>query len=200
MARSTARPSHDDLPLIEAMIRGDQSAMSTLYDRYASGVLGLALRITREQADAEDVVVDTFSQVWREAARFEIGRGSVGAWVATIARSRALDVVRSRGRRHNLDDAAEADASISAPAMGATTPSPMANLLADERSRRVKAALETLPPPQRAALELAYFEGLSQSEIAERLVEPLGTVKTRMRLGLRRLKELLAPLGPGGIA
>lgn len=182
------------------MMRGDQSAMSTLYDRYAPGVLGLALRITREQADAEDVVVDTFAQVWRDAARFELGRGSVGAWVATIARSRALDLVRSRGRRRNLDDAAEAEASTAPPAMGTTTPSPIANLLADERSRRVKAALEALPDAQRAALELAYFEGLSQSEIAERIAEPLGTVKTRTRLGLRRLKELLAPLGPGGIA
>ncbi len=174
--------------------------MSTLYDRYAPGVLGLALRITREQADAEDVVVDTFAQVWRDASRFELGRGSVGAWVATIARSRALDLVRSRSRRRNLDDAAEAEANTTPPAMGATTPSPIANVLADERSRRVKAALETLPPAQRAALELAYFDGLSQSEIAERIVEPLGTVKTRTRLGLRRLKELLAPLGPGGIA
>jgi len=174
--------------------------MSTLYDRYAPGVLGLALRITREQADAEDVVVDTFAQVWRDAARFEMGRGSIGAWVATIARSRALDLVRSRGRRRNLDDAAEAESTTAPPAMGTATPSPMATLLADERSRRVMAALETLPPPQRAALELAYFEGLSQSEISERLREPLGTVKTRVRLGLRRLKELLAPLGPGGIA
>ena len=174
--------------------------MSTLYDRYAPGVLGLALRITREQADAEDVVVDTFAQVWRDVARFEVGRGTVSAWVATIARSRALDLMRSRGRRQRLDDAAEAEAGTAPAAMGTATPSPMANLLADERSHRVKAALETLPTPQRASLELAYFEGLSQSEIAERLNEPLGTIKTRTRLGLRHLRELLAPLGPGAVA
>ncbi len=181
-------------------MRGDQSAMSTLYDRYAPGVLGLALRITRERADAEDVVVDTFAQVWRDAARFESGRGSVAAWLATIARSRALDLLRARGRRHKLDDAAGSEVSTTPPAMGTATPSPMSALLADERSRRVQDALATLPPPQRAALELAYFEGLSQSEIAERLDEPLGTVKTRMRLGLRRLRELLGQLGPEGHA
>lgn len=201
MAQIAATPAPlDDLPLIEAMMRGDQTAMSTLYDRYAPGVLGLALRITREQADAEDVVVDTFAQVWREASRFENQRGSVAAWLATIARSRALDLLRSRGRRRRLNDAAEAEASVSAPAMGTVAPSPMSALLADERTRRVQTALATLPASQRAALELAYFEGLSQSEIAERLGEPLGTVKTRMRLGLRRLREVLAPLAPGGIA
>jgi RNA polymerase sigma-70 factor (ECF subfamily) len=197
---ATPVTQHDDAPLIEAMMRGDQSAMSTLYDRYAPGVLGLALRITRERADAEDVVVDTFAQVWRDAARFETQRGSVAAWLATIARSRALDLLRVRGRRRKLDDAAEAEVGVAPPAMGTATPSPISALLADERSRRVQTALETLPPPQRAALELAYFEGLSQSEIAERLDEPLGTVKTRMRLGLRRLRELLAPLGPEGMA
>lgn len=180
-------------------MRGEQAAMSMLYDRYAAGVLGLALRITREQADAEDVVVDTFAQVWRDAARFQGDRGSVGAWLATIARSRALDLLRSRGRRNKLDDAATAEVNVAPAAMGMPTPSPMAALLADERSRRVQTALATLPPAQRSALELAYFEGLSQSEIAERLDEPLGTVKTRMRLGLRRLREVLAPLGPGGM-
>ena len=181
-------------------MRGEQAAMSSFYDRYAPVVLGLALRITREQADAEDVVVDTFAQVWRDAARFREQRGSVSAWVATIARSRALDLLRSRGRRHRLDDAAEAEAGVAPPAMGASTPSPMGNLLADERTRRVHSAMATLPPAQRSALELAYFDGLSQSEIADRLNEPLGTVKTRMRLGVRRLRELLAPLGPGGTA
>jgi RNA polymerase sigma-70 factor, ECF subfamily len=182
------------------MMRGDQSAMSQLYDRYAPGLLGLALRITRERADAEDVVVDTFAQVWRDAGRFETQRGSVGAWLATIARSRALDLLRARGRRNKLDAAAEAETGTAPPAMGTTAPSPISALLADERSARVRAALAMLPDAQRRALELAYFEGLSQTEIAERLDEPLGTVKTRMRLGLRRLRDELAPLGPGGTA
>jgi RNA polymerase sigma-70 factor (ECF subfamily) len=190
----------DDTPLIEAMMRGETTAMSQLYDRYAPAVLGLALRITREPADAEEVVVDTFAQMWRDAARFAAQRGSVGSWVATIARSRALDLLRARGRRIRLDDSAESLAVVEPAAMGSATPSPMASLLADERSRRVQAAMATLPAAQRTALELGYFEGLSQTEIAERLDEPLGTVKTRMRLGLRRLRELLAPLGPGSAA
>ena len=174
--------------------------MSELYDRYAPAILGLALKITREHADAEEVVVDTFAQVWRDARRFQLERGSVASWLATIARSRALDLLRARGRRTRLGESADAMSALGPPAMGSATPSPLAALLADERSRRVQAALATLPVPQRRALELAYFEGLSQSEIGERLDEPLGTVKTRMRLGLRRLRELLAPLGPGGAA
>jgi len=199
-ATAATQRSPDDAVLLAAMTQGDAAAMSQFYDRYAPAVLGLALRITREQADAEEVVVDTFAQVWRDASQFEAARGSAAAWIATIARSRALDLVRSRGRRHRLGDAADAMAPVAAPAMGAATPSPMAAVLDDERSRYVRAALAGLPESQRSALELAYFDGLSQTEIAERLDEPLGTVKTRMRAGLRRLRDVLAPLGPGGVA
>ncbi|MGH7524238.1 MAG: sigma factor, partial [Gemmatimonadales bacterium] len=117
MAQTAASHLHDDASLIEAMMRGDQAAVSALYDRYAPGVLGLALRITRERADAEDVVVDTFAQVWRDAPRFRADRGSVAAWVATIARSRALDLVRSRGRRLTLDAAAGAASGVAPAAM-----------------------------------------------------------------------------------
>ena len=195
-----AAPPHDDIPLIAAMMRGEATAMSHLYDRYAPSVLGLALRITREQADAEEVVVDTFAQAWRDVGRFEAGRGSVAAWLATIARSRALDLLRARGRRTRRDDAADTMSAIEPAAMGSAPPSPMAVVLADEQARRVQSALAALPAAQRQALELAYFDGLSQTEIAERLDEPLGTVKTRTRMGLRRLRELLAPLGPGSVA
>ncbi len=187
----------DDSALVLSMTSGDASAMSTLYDRYAPGLFGLALRITREHADAEEVVVDTFAQAWREAARFEGGRGSVAAWLVTIARSRALDLLRARSRRGKLVDAAEADTTVPA-AMGSGFASPVAGVLADERARKIQDALLVLPDAQRTAIELAYFEGLSQSEIAERLNEPLGTVKTRLRLGLRKMRDLVAALGPGG--
>jgi len=193
---ATRSPLLSDHDLVAAMTRGDEGAMSVLYDRYAPGLLGLALRITRELSDAEDVVADAFAQAWRDAARFQVDRGSVAAWLATITRSRALDLIRSRGRRHRLDDAATAEASNVPAAMGAPPPSPVAAVLADERSRKVQSAMDTLPMVQRTALELAYFEGLSQSEIAERLNEPLGTVKTRTRLGLQRLRDLLSQLGP----
>ncbi|MEI2721545.1 MAG: sigma-70 family RNA polymerase sigma factor [Gemmatimonadales bacterium] len=179
------------------MTSGDSTAMSALYDRYAPGLLGLALRITREQADAEEVVVDTFAQAWRDAMRFEAERGSVAAWLVTIARSRALDLLRARSRRGRLDAAAEAESSAPV-AMGSGFASPMAGVLADERARKIQDALLVLPDAQRTAIELAYFEGLSQSEIAERLNEPLGTVKTRLRLGLRKMRDLVAALGPGG--
>ncbi len=199
MSHAAVRSEPEDATLVLAMTQGDAAAMSALYDRYAPNLLGLALRITREQADAEEVVVDTFAQAWRDASRFESERGSVAAWLATIARSRALDTVRSQARRGRLADAAEAEgASNTAPAMGSAFPSPVANLLADERSRRIRDALMVLPDTQRIALDLAYFEGLSQTEIAERLGEPLGTIKTRVRLGLRKMRELLTALGPGG--
>ena len=187
----------DDSALVLAMTSGDAGAMSALYDRYAPGLLGLALRITREQADAEEVVVDTFAQVWRDAARFEVGRGSVAAWLVTITRSRALDLLRARTRRGRMAVAAEAE-TASPVAMGSGFASPIAGVLADERARKIQDALLVLPDAQRIAIELAYFEGLSQSEIAERLNEPLGTVKTRLRLGLRKMRELVVALGPGG--
>jgi RNA polymerase sigma-70 factor (ECF subfamily) len=199
MAVTPIAASLDDTALVDAMTRGDAAAMSPLYDRYAAGLLGLALRITRERADAEEVVVDTFAQAWRDAANFQPGRGSVASWLATIARSRALDLMRSRARRVRLGDAAASEAEVEPAGMGSSFPSPVADVLADERSRHVQQALGNLPESQRTALELAYFQGLSQTEIADQLQEPLGTVKTRMRLGLRKLRELLAPLGPGGL-
>jgi RNA polymerase sigma-70 factor (ECF subfamily) len=196
-ARDKLSPRCDDVTLIGAMSEGDQGAMALLYDRYAAPMLGLALRITREHADAEDVLVDAFDQVWREATRFDPGRGSVAGWLATITRSRALDLIRSRARRTRLDDVAEREGPVVPVAMGASQRSPVGDVLADERSTRVRAALADLPAAQRVALELAYFEGLSQTEIAARLAEPLGTIKTRMRLGMRRLRDLLASIGPG---
>src|SRR4051812_15012808 len=123
MAQAAVLALHDDTPLIEAMMRGEEAAMSVLYDRYAPVVLGLALRITRERADAEDIVVDTFAQAWRDASRFQGDRGSVASWLATIARSRALDLMRSRGRKLRLDTAAEAESNVMPPAMGSSPPS-----------------------------------------------------------------------------
>ena len=168
----------------------DERAMTELYDRYGTLVYTVAYRIVGQRADAEEVVVDAFTQAWREAARFEAERGSVAAWLTMIARSRALDLVRARGRRERL--AADAAAGTGG---GSGEPDAPAGDRAEDDERRwvVRLALEGLSAPQRQAIELAFFEGLSQSEIAERLNEPLGTVKTRVRLGMQKLRESLRP-------
>lgn len=185
------RDRSPDALLLRAIADGDADALAQLYDRWSAQVFGLALRITRAKADAEDVVIDTFIDVWRDAERFDVDRWSVPAWLATIARRRALDCVGSAERRPRFDDARSAGTPT-----GRAVDPPRSHVEDDARARRVRDAIDALPAPQRAALELAYFDGLSGGEIAERLAEPLDTAKTRVRLGLRRLRELLAPLGP----
>jgi RNA polymerase sigma-70 factor (ECF subfamily) len=167
--------------------------MAALYDRYGQVLYAVAYRIVGQRADAEEVVLDALAQAWREATRFEAGRGSVAAWLTTIARSRALDLVRARSRRDRITATAAAEGPDTAPAMGGWRADPSSGVEHAERRTRVQAALETLSPPQRRAIELAFFEGLSQSEIAELLQEPLGTIKTRVRLGMQKLRECLRP-------
>jgi RNA polymerase sigma-70 factor (ECF subfamily) len=179
------------------MAVGEDAALGDLYDRYGKMVYALALAIVREPADAEEVVVDAFGQAWRQAGSFDATRGSVGAWLATIARSRALDTLRARGRRVRAHERAAllSDEGLAAPITAAGDPAH--SVERTEARRLVSQALAALPGPQRAAIELAYFEGLSQSEIAERLAEPLGTVKTRIRSGMEKLRGLLGPLVEG---
>jgi RNA polymerase sigma-70 factor (ECF subfamily) len=182
-----------DRTLLERAARGEERAFGILYDRYAGLLYGLACRIVGERADAEEVVLESFAQAWREAARFRSEKGSVIAWLTVICRSRALDLVRARGRRIRLVDAAAAAEPEVSPAMGGSDPNPAESVSHQERAKRVAAALATLSPPQREAIELAYYEGLSQSEIAARLDQPLGTVKTRVRLAMEKLREALRP-------
>ena len=194
MPDAAARPSRAaDGELVARAAAGDERAIGQLYDRYGAVLFAVAYRIAGQRADAEEVVLEAFAQAWREAPRFEAGRGSVAGWLTTIARSRALDLVRARSRRDRLTATAAADRPGTSPAMGDFRPDPAGALDNDERRRQVRQALETLSAPQRQAIELAYFEGLSQSEIAERLQEPLGTVKTRVRLGMQKLRECLRP-------
>jgi RNA polymerase sigma-70 factor (ECF subfamily) len=159
----------------------------------------LACAIVVEHADAEEVVADAFAQVWRSASGFEPSRGSVAAWLATIVRTRALDLVRSRKRRARvLEEAAvvtdEGETLVLAP----TLESPDRGAELAETSTIVRKSLAELPLPQRRVIELAYFGGLSQSEIAAQLSEPLGTVKTRMRAGMDKLRQALRPLLEAG--
>ena len=182
-----------DSDLIAQAAGGDERAIATLYDRYGGVLYAVAYRIVGQRADAEEVVIEAFAQAWREAPRFESERGSVAGWLTMIARSRALDTVRARSRRDRLTASAAADRMGVSPAMGEWRADPAGAVDHAERRTKVREALEKLSPPQRQAIELAYFEGLSQSEIAERLQEPLGTVKTRVRLAMQKLRESLRP-------
>ncbi|MES2524527.1 MAG: sigma-70 family RNA polymerase sigma factor [Gemmatimonadota bacterium] len=179
------------------MAGGDERAASVLYDRHGAIMFGLAIRMVGETADAEEVVLDAFSQAWRDAARYDTSRGTVAGWLTTIARTRALDLIRARGRRAKMADtaAAQSDAPV---AMGEGFPQADRMVADSERSRAIATALRTLPDPQRRAIELAFFEGLTHHEVAERLREPLGTVKTRIRLGMQKLRDSLGDLAPEG--
>ncbi|MGH7560980.1 MAG: sigma-70 family RNA polymerase sigma factor [Gemmatimonadales bacterium] len=188
-----SRTAPSDVELLRQAAQGEEAALGSLYDRYASLLFGLALRITGERADAEEVVLDAFAQAWRDAAKFEPGRGSAGAWLTMICRSRALDLVRARGRRARLVDSAQAADPAAVPAMGTDADPGRRDPEHAERRRVVREAVEQLSAPQRAAIELAYYEGLSHSQIAERLGEPLGTIKTRLRFAMQKLRDALRP-------
>jgi RNA polymerase sigma-70 factor, ECF subfamily len=188
-----------DSALVAQAAGGDEHALGELYDRYGGMAFSLACSIVGEHADAEEVVADAFAQVWRSAAGFDPARGSVAAWLATIVRTRALDLLRSRKRRARvLEEAAvvtdEGETLVLAPAVE----SPDRGAELTETSVIVRRSLAELPAPQRRVIELAYFGGLSQSEIAAHLSEPLGTVKTRMRAGMEKLRQALRPLLEAG--
>ena len=171
---------------------GDQSALAELYDASSAKVFGLAMKILGDRDAAEEITVDVYTQVWRKIASYDAQRGTPGSWLMTMTKNRAIDGFRSRylerGRQVPLDEAAEL------PGHEATPEQYSAGL---ERQRLVQAALAVLSTEQRQAIALAYYWGMSQSEIADRLKLPLGTVKTRMRLGMIRLREVLAPHGEG---
>lgn len=182
-----------DADLLRRVAQGDEEALGRLYDRFGPVLYAVAYRVVNEKADAEEVVMEAFAQAWREAQRFDPSRGSVAAWLTMMARSRALDLARSQSRRSRITDTAAREEPATAPAMSAGFRNPGSAVEDSERREAVASALAALSPPQRIAIELAYYEGLSQSEIAERLREPLGTIKTRMRLGMQKLREALTP-------
>ncbi len=191
--RPISRWSEDraaDHACLDRIARGAHDALGELYDRHARPVYSLALRILQDQGEAEDIVQDVFSQAWQQASRYDKSRGSVGAWLLTLGRSRAID--RLRARRARPDQSGDERTPIDPADAGAL---PDVQLLSAEQVARVRAALETLPMLQRVAIELAYYEGLTHAEVAARLEQPLGTVKTRIRTALIRLRESLAGIG-----
>ena len=177
----------EDLEAIRRVARGDADALAFLYDRHSRIIYSLAFRIVGDPPEAEEIVQDVFAQAWRQAERYDTSRGVVVAWLLMIARSRAIDRVRSRRGLPPLAPDGEKGLSLMAdPAEG-----PELQTLSAEQVRRLKQALDTLPLQQRMAIQLAFYEGLTHVEIAERLEEPLGTVKTRIRLGLLKLRSVV---------
>ncbi|MFL5539728.1 MAG: sigma-70 family RNA polymerase sigma factor [Longimicrobiaceae bacterium] len=184
-------PSDADRELVRRMAAGDESALGALYDRYAPLLHSVARRIVGDEDDAEEVLEETFWQAWRQAGRYEESRGGLSTWLVMIARSRAVDRVRAR-RRVREERWDELPEPVADPAdIG---DSPFESARADELRRIVGRALAGLPAEQRQAVELAYFRGMSQTEIAEATGQPLGTVKTRARLALQKLREALVVL------
>ena len=180
-----AEPSQiPDDDLLHAIARGDETALAACYDRYRLILFGLILRILHDREEAEDCLQEVFLQVWRRARDFDESRGRAFTWLVTIARSRALDRLRASGSRLRL--ATEA-AQLTPDEVGDAAE----EAVHSEQAAIVREALAELPEEQRHALLLAYFEGLTQTEIAARLGDPLGTVKTRMRSGMIKLRELL---------
>ena len=175
--------------LVPAVARGDVSAFEALYDRYSSTIYALLLRILCNADDAQEILQETFVKAWTNAKMFDSLRGSEVAWLISIARSRGIDRLRSRKIRYEREDEAGREISVRSAFVDHTTGADRA--IQSQQSTAVRGALAELPEPQRVALELAYFEGLSQSEIAAKLSEPLGTIKTRMQLGMKKLRERL---------
>jgi RNA polymerase sigma-70 factor, ECF subfamily len=165
---------------------GDESALAALYDESNQLVYSTALRILRDPADAEEATLDVYLQVWRTAQNYNERRGSVGAWLVMLARSRAIDRLRSRRSREELEGPQKDYVEVRSTGQG-----PEQEAQVHQQRRRVLSALDALPPEQREAVELAFFSGFTHSELAVRLSQPLGTVKTRIRNGMMKLRELL---------
>ncbi len=180
-----------DDSLVAGLVAGREAALRELYGRYGAMLHALAYRILGDREDAEEIVMSAFTQAWHGAGSYRADRGSVGAWLVTLARSRAIDLRRSRERHTRA--VGRATVGHEPPAMGRPTPDTDARALAGERRAQVLAALSALPDAQRTCIELAYFDGLTQTEIAAQLAEPLGTVKTRMRTAMEKLRGLLRP-------
>jgi RNA polymerase sigma-70 factor (ECF subfamily) len=175
----------DDRSLVERLKRRDQQALAELYDRYGKLAYSLVLRVVRDQAVAEDLVQETFLRVWNRVHSMDSAKGAIGPWLLAIARNRAIDYLRSSaGRERNAVELNETD---HAPLYNEME----AGILVSDQARRVKVAMGKLAPNYRTVMELAYFEGLSQSEMAAKMGQPLGTIKTWVRTALQSLRDEL---------
>jgi RNA polymerase sigma-70 factor (ECF subfamily) len=180
-----------DEELMQRLHHRDQRAFEAIFDRYGDLVYSTALRVLRDAQLAEDVSQEIFVRLWRKPQSYVAERGRFLTWLISVTRNRAVDEVRSRGRRQRHETASPEEQERELPASDAIDPALNAQLA--EQARIVRAALAELPPEQREIIELAYFGGLTQQEISDRLDQPLGTVKTRIRLGMQKLRAALAP-------
>ena len=176
-----------DRAILNRVAGGDPSALAALYDRHGRGVYSLACRIVTDRADAEDVVQEVFTQAWQQASRYDQGRATVTGWLLMMTRARAIDRVRARAARPATSNAPD----TSLPDVPDAGPGMEAEAISAESAARLRQALGDLPEAQRRTIELAYYEGLTQTDIAEKLQEPLGTIKTRMRSALQKLRAAL---------
>jgi RNA polymerase sigma-70 factor (ECF subfamily) len=191
----TTQTPEDDKRLMELIVQQDLDALGTLYNRYSNGVYGLAMQMLKDSGAAEEVVQDAFHNVWRRAASYHPDRGKVTSWLFSIAHHRAIDELRRRRRdrehvQHGVDIA-------NRPSEGRGDPVEYTALSLE--GRRIKEALNVLRKEQREIVMLAYYGGFTHSEIAAKLDQPLGTVKTRMRLALKKLREVLGPQPQEGV-
>lgn len=177
----------EDSALMGRVASRDGLAFARLFDLHAPVTLGLLTRILGVRAEAEEILQEVFLQVWMQADRYEAGRATPRGWILMLARSRALDRLRRRESSRRRDEAAGVEAGDT------VAPTGTGRLETDERQRQVSSALGTLSPDQRRCIELAFYEGLTHTQIAERLKAPLGTVKSRILLGMNKLRQVLRP-------
>jgi RNA polymerase sigma-70 factor, ECF subfamily len=178
LSSTDLKATSPDTALISAIRAGDQAAMAVLYDRYSSVVYSVALRVLGETSAAEDVLQDVFLQLWRNPGAFDASRGHLGARLAVTSRNRAIDALRKRKPESDIEDV-----------VLSVAPDLVSEADRSRVAAKVRAALGMMPTPQRSALEMAYYEGLTHTEIAAKTGEPLGTIKTRIRAGLIALRK-----------
>ncbi len=185
--RSRARArNREDAALVQAVVEGASDALAALYDRHSGMLMGLAYRVLGDAADAEEVLQEAFFQVWNQADRYDPSRSSVSTWLVLITRSRAIDRLRSRRVAERTIGAAQKENATTH-----TSPEGVRDVFKQERRRRLLQEMGNLPPEQRQVLEMAFFEGMTQSEIADKTSIPLGTVKTRTLLAVKKLRKAL---------
>jgi len=182
------RSNAEDVALIRRMAEADETALGALYDQWSRSLYSLVVHLLKDADEAEDVVEETFWQAWRKASTYEPSKGAVSTWLLTIGRRKALDRLRAQKRRR--EDSVKSERIFAD--IPSSEPDPSRSAEGSDVREQVRAAIRELPDEQREVLELGYFSGLSQTEIADATGQPLGTVKTRMRLAMQKLREPLS--------